>query len=475
MKGKILKYIFIIAISFLMPIVLFAGINTLLFYENEFFLDNKIICGVNIYGLTKQEAEKKIINEIENSKNISLKLIYNHKQWLFNEQDFDLDTNIHTVLDNLYKTNRKGGYFQKLRTSKKIVKMGFSNEVAVNYILLGMNEKIDNILKEIEKEPVNANINYNKITRSFDITKENIGLKVNKENLYKDIINKINLSNDVKIEIIPEKVYPTITEENLLKHNKKQSSFSTNYANSNPARKNNIKIATETLNGYKINAGETFSFNEVLGKRLKSKGYQEANIIQDGSFVKGIGGGICQVSTTLYNALILSGIKVTEVHKHSLPVSYVKPGLDAMVSWNSADLKFKNTTNYPIFILSKCDGNNINFYIYGNTKKEDITIKLESEIVQVIPPGQDKIIPDNTGKYADKIMFKGEFVREKHGKDGYKTKTYLLVFENNTLISRELIRECKYEPQQGILYEGTDILPEGMTLPSTQQKNLAIS
>ena len=91
MKGKILKYIFIIAISFLMPIVLFAGINTLLFYENEFFLDNKIICGVNIYGLTKQEAEKKIINEIENSKIISLKLIYNHKQWLFNEQTNHLD------------------------------------------------------------------------------------------------------------------------------------------------------------------------------------------------------------------------------------------------------------------------------------------------------------------------------------------------------------------------------------------------
>ncbi|MBQ3047537.1 MAG: VanW family protein, partial [Clostridia bacterium] len=186
----------------------------------------------------------------------------------------------------------------------------------------------------------------------------------------------------------------------------------------------------------------------------------EANIIVDGQFVKGVGGGVCQVSSTLYNALLLANIKPIEVHKHSLPVSYVKPGLDAMVSWNTADLKFKNTTDYPIFITSNCNGSNLTFNIYGNTKQDSFYLKTESKIIKTIPHRGDKIEPDTRGKYLDRIMYKGEYARERAPRDGYIAHVYLNTYQNGVLIKQDLIREVMYEPQLGLVYEGTKDPPE---------------
>ena len=291
-------------------------------------------------------------------------------------------------------------------------------------------------------------------------------MQVNKEKLYNDISKNLQSSNNIEIIVDTINLSPTITEAEVSKITKKQAEFTTNYTNSNSERKNNIKIATNNLCGICINPGEEFSFNSILGVRSIESGYKQANIIKDGEFVKGVGGGICQVSTTLYNALLLANVDVTEVHKHSLPVSYVKPGLDAMVSWGSADLKFTNTTSLPMFIVGKCDGKSLTFSIHGNTKSPSLTIKTKSEIVKKIPHKGDKIIADTNGQYSDKILFKGEFYRLKHPKDGYEAKAYLQYFINNEFSHEKQIRHSTYNSQQGIVYEGCDTLPEGMTLPN---------
>ena len=126
--------------------------------------------------------------------------------------------------------------------------------------------------------------------------------------------------------------------------------YSTSYSSSGSSRKNNIELAAKALNGTKVNAGEKFSFNKTVGIRSAKRGYLPAPVIENGKYVDGVGGGVCQVSTTLYNAALLAGLKVTEYHPHTLAVSYVSPSRDAMVSGTYSDLKFVNTTDCPVYI-----------------------------------------------------------------------------------------------------------------------------
>lgn len=450
-----------------MPVLIFFGINNFLEGKNSHvFLYPINLCGINLNGLTKLEAEAKINNYLARFKqDVNLKINYNNKSWCFNSEDFVIKSNIHTVLDEMYKYNQKFASANKFKMAEKIKNMGFENKVALNYVFVGMNDKLNKIIEEVETPYLDAQVFFNNQTNKLDFTSEKMGIKVNKEKLYNLIFENLKSTTNMEIDLPTEDIEPHLTEEELKQLMVKQSSFSTSYLSSSSERKNNIKIATNKLNGYKIEPNEIFSFNEAVGKRLSENGYKEANIIKDGTFVKGVGGGVCQVSTTLYNALLLANIEVTEVHKHTLPVSYVKPALDAMVSWSTADLKFKNTSNLPIFILSSCNGSNLTFSIYGNTKSKNIKIQTRSEIVKEIPYEKDEIIPDTYGKYADKIMFKGEFLRVKYGKNGYEANSYLDYYENSKLVKSKKIRSCIYEPQNGILYEGVDSLPEGMTLP----------
>lgn len=460
-----LKYTFSILLCFTLPFLAFLAINLYLNKDNSLNY-SQTLCGVQLMGLTQTEAEMQVNNALKKqSEEIRLTLKYSDKEWIFYESDFEVKSNVHTILDNLYKSQRKGNYLQKVKTLNKIKKMGFDSEIAINYVFVNMEQKLDDLIYQINYAPIDAEASYNKQTNSFDISPSQFGIEVDKDALYNDILNGLKFTSNLTVNIKTKKLPPKITEQDLKLATKKQSTFSTYYGASNASRKNNIKVATNTLCGYKVNPGETFSFNNAIGKRSSENGYKEANIIMDGEFVKGVGGGVCQVSSTLYNALLLAGIKVTEVHKHTLPVSYVKPALDAMVSWNTADLKFINTTSLPIFIVCNTDGQNLKFSIHGNTKDSNTTIKTVSEITKIIPAAGDKILPDIEGKYSDKIMFKGEFLRVKPAKDGYHAKSYIETYINGALVSRELIRDCNYEPQMGLVYEGCDTLPEGMSLP----------
>ncbi len=468
-KGKGIFICFLIC--FALPFFVILGLNAFVFDGSLNTFDNGFtLCGVDLSGLTLDKAESEINNKfLTDSNHIKLELTYNNKSWLFTEQDFNVESNIHTVLDSAYKTNRKGNVLGKIKNLKRIKKMGFTPQIAVRYVLTDIDKKIDTIASEIETEPVNSTATFNSNSGSFIITESKCGKKVDREKLLNDINSCLQKSTDASLEISTIKVEPTLTETQIKKATTLQASFTTSYASSNADRKNNIKLASSELNGIMIEPDEEFSFNNIIGKRTAERGYKEANIIKDGSFVKGLGGGICQVSTTLYNALILANIDVTEAHPHSLPVSYVEPAMDAMVSWGNADLKFKNNTNLPIFIVSTANGKDLTFKIYGNTKKSNEKIKTTSEIIKTIPRKKDKIIPDTLGLYGDKIMFKGEYHRVKYGKDGYEAKAYKETYLDGKLQNKKLIRHATYNAQQGIVYEGVDTLPEGMTLPKDNE------
>ncbi len=215
--------------------------------------------------------------------------------------------------------------------------------------------------------------------------------------------------------------------------------FCTYYGDSSPSRKSNVELAARKINGVKLYPEEEFSFNAQVGARTEANGFKPAYIIQDGEFVEGVGGGVCQVSTTLYNCALLANMCITAVSPHSLGVSYVAPSFDAMVS-SGSDFRFVNTLSAPITIKMKADGSDLVAEIYGVDKT---VIKRRSETIETIP--------FETEYRESEDVPCGEEVVDSQGKDGVRSQGYLDFYENGKLVGSVLIRKDFYAPQKRII------------------------
>ena len=423
------------------------------------------INGVNVGGLSSAEAEQVVYNVFkEKSENFNLNIKYKDKSWKFTKDDFEVNSQIHTIIEEAQTRNALlNNYSEQTNKLKELEKEGVSINVAFNYIFVGLDSKIEKIISEIEVKPTNSEIIFNPEKENcFEITEHKNGLRVNKEQLYFDINQQFNKTNNLEVEISMLDVEPEITKQANQQKTQLIASYSTQVADSTGNRKKNVRLALERFNGKVVNSGEEVSFNAVTGPHTLENGYKNATVIYNGQFVDGVGGGVCQASTTLYNALLLADVEVLEVHKHTLPVKYVPLGLDAMVSDYVADLKFKNNYENPIYIQTLCDSEKVEVKLYGvETGK---TIKTRSETVATLPHLGDKIISDEKGEYSDKVLFKGEKYRLTYPREGYEAKAYVEYYENGKLVSEKLIRHEFYNPQNGIVIEGAQDVLAGMNI-----------
>lgn len=426
---------------------------------------NANVNGINVGGMELSKANEKLVSAFnEKAENFELNLNYKDKRWTLTNSDFEINSNIHTILEEAYLRGTNSSYEIQKENTNKIIKNGGTVNVAFNYVFLGLDEKIDEILSEIELEPVNSEVVFNSRSKAkFYITDEKNGYKVNKEKLYDEINRQFLISNKINIDLELEETEPEITKEYNESITNLRSSFSTSVSDSTGARKSNVRVALAKIDGLKVNPGESISFNYLTGPHTLENGYKVATIIYNGRFTDGIGGGICQASTTLYNALIRADIQIDEVNKHTLPVKYVPLALDAMVAEYISDLRFTNNLGTPIFISAYCDSEKAYVDIYGEKMEEGLEIKTRSETVRTIKHGGDNIIVDTNKEYTDKVLFKGEYYRLTYPKDGYEVKAYLDYYVNGELKEEKLIRHETYQPQNGIVIEGGAEPVAGMT------------
>lgn len=424
-----------------------------------------MINGVNVGGMDYYDAEKLIYDVFkEKSENFSLTLKYKDKTWTFDKDDFKVNSEIHTIIEEAQKRNEiVESYEKQTETLKDLQNDGASVNVAFNYIFVGLDEKIDEIIKEIEIEPVNSEIKFNaQNSNPFEVTEHKNGLRVNKEQLYFDINEQFNKTNNVEVEIKTFEQVADVTKQENLENTTQISTFVTYVSDSTGGRKSNVKKALDCFNGFVVDPNETVSFNKVTGPHTLDNGYKIATIIYNGRYVDGVGGGICQASTTLYNALLLADAEILEVHKHTLPVKYVPLAMDAMVSDYVADLKFKNVSDEPLYIQTVCDSESVRVNIYG--KKLDKEIKTRSETLETIKHTGDKIVPDTNKEYSDKVLFKGEQYRLTYPRNGYEAKAYVEYYVDGKKVEEKEIRHEIYKPQNGIVVEGVEDVPAGMNI-----------
>ncbi len=307
--------------------------------------------------------------------------------------------------------------------------------ITKNIIPLDSNE----ILLKINLNVKNASVSV--VNNTININPQVIGRNIDKEELIKalsSIENKPDTEKSVKITIIEPKVTSDTIRKNLFKD--RLSIFSTQFYTSNQNDYNrgvNIKLGSSKISGTVLAVGQVFSFNDTVGPRSKDKGYRVAHAYIGGSIVDSEGGGVCQISTTLYNTVLLADLPIVERSNHMFTVGYVPYGMDAAVSYDKPDLKFKNSTNWPIKINSwVTDDNRLFFEIWGTNENPGKTVDFRQEITETIPP--------ETRYTYDPYLEQGELIVTRYGMNGYAVNTFKIVRQNGTVISNTEMYTSRY-------------------------------
>ncbi|KAB7704217.1 hypothetical protein F9802_18145 [Bacillus aerolatus] len=224
------------------------------------------------------------------------------------------------------------------------------------------NHFIEKLEREIYQAPVNAAIN-----NQGEIIPGKIGHKLDREAFSEQFLTYFFGRGSSKIEVPKLSIHPKVDSE-LLAHIRIQQigQYVTHFNANNKERSHNIALAVKSINNHVVFPGETFSFNQIVGKRTADKGYLRAPVIVRGELSEGIGGGICQVSSTLYNAVDNAGAQIIERYSHSRNVPYVPPDRDATVSWYGPDFRFKNKYNQPILIQAKTSEGRVSITLYSS-------------------------------------------------------------------------------------------------------------
>lgn len=402
---------------------------------------------INVGGKEISQAESLIRENYERpllSKKIQIKA--GEKIYTLDYDKLQIKYNVSDVVQEAFNYGKERNILERYKLIKGAEKKQFN--LKFSYNTKAIDELIDEIDKDMLQNPENALISINK--GEIKITPEKDGIKLKRDELMQRIINEINDELNIEnalIEAPVEITKPSITEEKLSAIDAAIASFSTSFSTSTANRINNIELATKAIDGTLLMPGESFSFNETVGERTAARGYKAAGVIIGDKIESGIGGGICQVSSTLYNAVLKSNIKVLERRNHSLPLSYIGKGLDATVDWGNIDFRFQNSLDVPIYIEGYTKDKKVYFNIYSSKELTKRTYEMTTDVYDTVQPTVKYINDSNLPEGNTRVV--------KNASKGYKVKVYRKTYENGKLINTELISSDYYRPVNGEIIIGT--------------------
>lgn len=335
---------------------------------------NIYIEGIDVSNQTKEKA-KELIIEVKAPKNIVLQ--YEDKTYEISPDEIDLKYDLDDVIDEAYKYTKTESYFENVKRYFDLKKNKVELEITPSYDEVKLSEAVNKIQDEINVEMVNAKVwisDFGSMSYSPSITGKELDLASTKETIYDMIESKEFKNIDLKVNTKE----PNLSTKQAKSVNSLLAEFTTKFSTSDPNRVENITTASKKISNTLLMPGEEFSYNNLTGRRTKSNGYKDAPVIVNGILEEGVGGGVCQVSTTIFNTAMYSGMNITSRNNHSLKSSYVPVGQDAMVSDSWSDFRFKNPYDHPIYVKVIVGNGSVTCKIYGNSSdKKNISIKVD--------------------------------------------------------------------------------------------------
>lgn len=359
-------------------------------------------------------------------------------------------SNYASVLTSAFNAGRRGTLAQRYSAIRSREGGKVSYTVDRRYYDPSVIKSYVNALGEAtDRDPQNATITgFNASKRTFTYSDGRSGARLDREKLANDIVSCLENGGGSVTPVIAT-TQPSVTRSNIEGRYGLICSAVTNASSSSSNRLNNIKLALASVNGTCLKPGETFSYNGTVGERTAARGYKEAAAYNSGDVIQEIGGGICQVSTTIFNAAVKADLKIVERHNHSIPVSYVDKGKDATVSWGVQDLRFKNTTDGNIYICCYLsDNKRVYVEIYGLVRDDGVTITVE--------PTLERTYDFETEYRENFFLASGVRNTVKDGRKGYDVTTYKVWHDKNgKTIKKEVLCTSEYPRQNRLIEVGT--------------------
>lgn len=476
--------------------------------------DGVKVCGVELGGMTTEEAQKALSGYKEFSKDMVLRFVCEGESISLDANQIELSADISKSVKNAYQIGRGKDSKKNKEDIKKASKGEIELPMEVSFnedkLLLCLGEHLGS--KITDPSPMNVEIGNDSIIVTNSIEGTVPDMKMAKEgilgelgDLKADGVIELTLTNykpenptfeefvktyvreardatytkdgdsyhiepevvGIELDIeearriynenadstepytIPAKItYPEITASYLEDKyvNKIMAKYSTSYSGSSANRCLNIALAASKIDGYVVNPGERFSYNKVVGPRTEAAGFKSAHVYVGTKVVDGIGGGICQVSSTLYNAVVLADLKTVTRVNHSIPVSYVPLGRDATVSYGTIDYVFENNKSYPISIKAKTEGTTLTISIVG-TSEMDYTVDFVTEFVSSIPYG--------TTNTEDETLPEGETKLVTPGSNGSVYQSYRVYKKDGKVYDKRKESKSRYQPVAAEVAIGT--------------------
>ena len=413
------------------------------------------IDGVHVGGLTRAEAAAAVSAAAEQEAAAVFDIIVTvgNQSWHVNSERVPVSRNVEQMVEEAWASGRSSEvsiqgagitpFQDRVNQASALRSYPLMLETKTDYDHDALRLMADGIVNYVNRDPVNSMVeSFDFNTHAFTFSEDQPGAYIDRDELYATLEKLLDGgTTQTTLKVTPQKVLADVTRTELMNRFGLISSYTTKTTKNNN-RNTNIDLSAQAINGRTVMPGETFSFNQATGERTAAKGYKEAAAISGGQSRDEIGGGVCQTSSTLFNAVARANLEIVERNPHAWPSSYVEKGFDATVNWPGLDFKFKNNTDWPVFIIASYANREVTVHLYGMSLGADTRIDLESHLIREIPR------PEGTEYVINSSLAVGESKVTVTGRKGYEVETWKVWYQGNRETKRELLFKTTYKAYQ---------------------------
>ncbi len=418
-------------------------------YQDTFY-PGVSIDGVDLSGLSVDEGRARIMAvPAENGQDFSVTVDVQGQTWTIDSKQVPMTRDLEDQLRIAYalgRTQTEGpGSTPAQRRYEAIrnLESGVRLATSLSYDTANIRVLTDQIAASVYKAPENAYVAaFDVTTRSFVFGSDVSGWKLDADALFRSVMQKLEKGDNYgTVKVKPRELIADYTKGELINSFHRISSYSTKTTD-NKNRNTNIQLSCQAINGVMVGPGETFSFNSATGERTAAKGYKPATAISGGQNIEEVGGGVCQTSSTLFNAAARANLEIVTRSPHAWPSSYVEKGMDATVNWPGLDFRFRNNTDWPIYIIAEYANRKVTVELYGMSLGDGVTIDLESQVVRTMeaPSGIQEVRNESLKPGTRKTTVKA--------RKGYVVDTYQVWYQNGKEIQRKKLCTSTYKAYQ---------------------------
>ena len=427
------------------------------YMDRDVIYPGVFVDGIHVGDMTVEQARDTLTAAGSGTADsFSVTVAIGNKTWTVDGSNVPAQRDLGNVLERAYAIGRTNTtaihntlqtpFRERVNTAVALRESGVNLTTTASYDHEAVRALVKEIAGYVTREPVDAQIqsfDYN--TRTFSFTESQPGVTLDQELLYERLTAALDRwERGVTVTVDPVVTQPAVTKDELAANFCLIAAYTTE-TTKDSNRNTNIDLACKAINGRALMPGETFSFNEATGQRTTDKGYKSAGAIAAGQSIEEVGGGICQVSSTIFNAVARANLEIVSRSPHAWPSTYVNIGEDATVNWPNLDFKFRNNTQSPIFLITYYKDRKMSAEIWGMSLGEGVSIDLQSTVIKTTePPYEIKYV------YNAELPYGTQKTTVK-ARTGYVVETDKVWYKNGEEIKREQLHTSTYRPYQQVI------------------------